>query len=115
MHGHRYPKLRATNTLEVMDVLSGFGILQVEQAEALRTQYKFLRNLECALRLTDVRASSHLPRDDESLGVLARLLGYQDENRGDAAKQLWHDYGETTQNVRKFYCGHLDTLLRTSL
>lgn len=115
MHGHRYPKLRATNTLEVMEVLSGFGILQVEQAEALRTQYKFLRNLECALRLTDVRASSHLPRDDESLGVLARLLGYQDENRGDAAKQLWHDYGETTQNVRKFYCGHLDTLLRTSL
>lgn len=115
MHGHRYPKLRATNTLEVMDVLSGFGILQVEQAEALRIQYKFLRNLECALRLTRVRASSHLPKDDESLGVLARLLGYQDESERSAAGQLRQDYAETTQEVRKFYRAHLGTLLRTSL
>ena len=101
--------------LEVMDVLSNFGILQVEQAEALRAQYIFLRNVECALRLTHVRASSHLPRDDNSLGVLARLLGYQNENQGEAAGQLRHDYDETTQNVRKFYRGHLGTLLRTSL
>ena len=98
-----------------MDVLSGFGILQVEQAGALRIQYKFLRNLECALRLTRVRASSHLPKDDESLGVLARLLGYQDESERSAAGQLRQDYAETTQEVRKFYRAHLGTLLRTSL
>ncbi|MGP0630001.1 bifunctional [glutamate--ammonia ligase]-adenylyl-L-tyrosine phosphorylase/[glutamate--ammonia-ligase] adenylyltransferase [Nitrospina sp. 32_T5] len=114
MHGRRNPKLRATNTLEVINTLSAYGILQYEQAEALQKHYEFLRNVECSLRLINPQFSSHLPKDPVALQTLARILGYKGENGG-AAEELMRDYEETTQSVRTFYTTNVDTFLRTAL
>ncbi|MEE8260222.1 MAG: hypothetical protein V3R14_04410, partial [Nitrospinaceae bacterium] len=75
----------------------------------------FLRNVECALRLLSEQYSSHLPRDEQELAVLARLLGYSGKGSSAEARAFMEDYKKTTQDVRNFYKANLDILLRTSL
>jgi len=113
MHGHRNPKLRMGNTFENIRLLSNYGILDHRQAVNLGKHYYFLRNVECALRLLSEQYSSHLPKEDQELAVLARLLGYSDSS--EKVRAFMEDYKQTTQDVRKFYKANLDILLRTSL
>ena len=113
MHGHRNPKLRRGNTFENIQLLSNYGILDDRQAANLGKHYHFLRNVECALRLMSEQYASHLPREEESLAVLARLLGYSDPS--EEARAFMEDYKKTTHDVRNFYKANLDILLRTSL
>jgi glutamate-ammonia-ligase adenylyltransferase len=113
MHGYRNPKLRGGNTFENIQLLSNYGILDDRQAANLGKHYYFLRNVECALRLLSEQYSSHLPKDEQALTILARLLGYSDSS-GQAAAFM-EDYKRTTLEVRNFYKANLDVLLRTSL
>ena len=115
MHGCSYPQLRATNTLEVLRLLSKFGIINFEEAEGLISNYLFLRNLECALRLFSENSENHLPKDKESLERLARALGYKENSREVLASALIKAYEKQTGQVRKFYSNTLGKLLRTSL
>ena len=112
MHGHRNPKLRSGNTFENIQLLSNYGILDHRQAANLGKHYHFLRNVECALRLMSEQYSSHLPRDEQELAVLAKLLGYSDSS--EEASVFMEDYKETTGEVRDFYKANLGILLRTS-
>jgi glutamate-ammonia-ligase adenylyltransferase len=113
MHGYRNPKLRNGNTFENIKLLSNYGILDNRQAANLGKHYHFLRNVECALRLLSEQYSSHLPKDEQALTVLARLLGYSDSS--EEAGVFMEDYKKITRDVRKFYKANLDILLRTSL
>ena len=115
MHGYSYPQLRATNTLEVLRLLSKFGIINFEEAEGLISNYLFLRNLECALRLYSEKSENYLPKDNESLERLARLLGYKENSREVLASELLKAYEKQTGQVRTFYSNTLDKLLRTFL
>lgn len=115
MHGHRNPKLRKGNTFDNIQWLSNYGILDHRQAANLGKHYHFLRNVECALRLLSEQYSSHLPRDEQELAVLARLLGYSGKGSPAEARAFMEDYKKTTQDVRNFYKANLDILLRTSL
>jgi len=115
IHGHRNPKLRKGNTFDNIQWLSNYGILDHRQAANLGKHYHFLRNVECALRLLSEQYSSHLPRDEQELAVLARLLGYSGKGSLAEARAFMEDYKKTTQDVRKFYKANLDILLRTSL
>jgi glutamate-ammonia-ligase adenylyltransferase len=115
MHGHRNPKLRSGNTFENIQLLSNYGILDHSQATSLGKHYHFLRNVECALRLLSEQYSSHLPKDEQQLAVLARLLGYSGKDSSEEVRGFMEDYKKTTQDVRNFYKANLDILLRTSL
>jgi [glutamine synthetase] adenylyltransferase / [glutamine synthetase]-adenylyl-L-tyrosine phosphorylase len=115
MHGHRNPKLRSGNTFENIQLLSSYGILDHDQAANLGKHYHFLRNVECALRLLSEQYSSHLPKDDQELAILARLSGYSGKNFSEEAQAFMKDYKKITQDVRNFYKANLDILLRTSL
>ena len=113
MHGYRNPKLRSGNTFENIQLLSNYGILDDRQAANLGKHYHFLRNVECALRLQSEQYSSHLPKDEQALEILARLLGYSSSS--EQAGVFMEDYKRTAQEVRTFYKANLDILLRTSL
>jgi [glutamine synthetase] adenylyltransferase / [glutamine synthetase]-adenylyl-L-tyrosine phosphorylase len=115
MHGYQNPRLRQTNMVEVLDVVSAHGLLDQAEAGQMAKHYFFLRNLECALRLINRSSSNYLPKDKNSLSVLARLLGYEEKTVDQRAEALSLDYGETTREVRKFYRKMLDTWLRTAL
>ncbi len=115
MHGYQNPKLRCTNMPEIINVVSAYGILDQTSADQMLENYLFLRNLECALRIVKPSASSHLPKDKNSLGALARLLGYEEAEAEKRADALMQDYDATTRRVREFYRKTLDTWLRTAL
>ncbi len=115
MHGYQNPKLRRTNMPEIINVVSAYGILDQTSADQMLENYLFLRNLECALRLIKPSASSHIPKDKDSRGVVARLLGYEEDGIRQPAELLMQDYDTTTRRVREFYRKMLDTWLRTAL
>jgi len=81
----------------------------------LISNYLFLRNLECALRLYSEKSENYLPKDNESLERLARLLGYKENSREVLASELLKAYEKQTGQVRTFYSNTLDKLLRTFL
>ena len=109
MHGHRNQKLRNGNTIENIQLLSNYGMLDHQQAVTLVKQYQFLRNVECALRLMSEQYSSHLPKDEPTLEILTKLLGFS------GSSDFMEEYRKTTGEIRKFYKSNLDVLLRTSL
>ena len=113
-HGCRHPKLRCSNTLEALEALSAYGLIDHAQGSQLKTDYLFLRNLECALRLQSEKPESHLPKDREKIAQLAKLLQYQGKDSGELADDLMRDYAKTTARVRKTYSENLGVLLRTA-
>ncbi len=115
MHGYQNPKLRRTNMPEVLKVVSAYGIVDQADADNMLENYLFLRNLECALRIIKQTSSSHLPKDKNSQGALARLLGYEEIEIDERADALVRDYDATTRRVREVYRKMLDTWLRTAL
>ncbi|MCH8156199.1 MAG: bifunctional [glutamate--ammonia ligase]-adenylyl-L-tyrosine phosphorylase/[glutamate--ammonia-ligase] adenylyltransferase [Nitrospinae bacterium] len=115
MHGKKHSRLRETNTLTIISRFDSLGLLDHEVSEELNGNYLFLRNLECALRILNPSSTNHLPRDEESLAVLARILGYEGGNTGEYAAKLMADYDRNTKEVRAFYRKTIDTLLRISL
>ncbi len=96
-------------------MMSDFAILDPRQCEELARYYHFLRNVECGLRLMSEQYSNHLPQDETALAVLARLLDYAGGTPSEQADAFMEEYQQTTGEVREFYRGNLDVLLRISL
>ncbi len=63
----------------------------------LGRDYCYLRRVEARLRVSDVRADSRLPDDEESMRVLARRLGFQGTQAG---VQLRHELEQLQLRVR---------------
>lgn len=115
MHGFRHTKLRSTSMLDLMRFLASYGIISQDEAEQIQKHYLFLRNLECALRIAGRHSTNYLPTDNESLGGVARSLGYQEKDNDGLAKKLVGDYETTVGAVRSFYRKTIGMLLRTAL
>jgi len=115
MHGKKNPRLRETNTLAAVAQFNALGMLDHGESVCLRTNYLFLRNLECVLRIINPASTNHLPREKGELLVLAKLLGFGEKDIEDPAGKLMEDYDQNTKEVRAFYRKTIDTLLRTSL
>ncbi|MBI5427863.1 MAG: bifunctional [glutamate--ammonia ligase]-adenylyl-L-tyrosine phosphorylase/[glutamate--ammonia-ligase] adenylyltransferase [Nitrospinae bacterium] len=112
--GYRHKKLRATNTLDALNLLALNGIVEQDAAERLGANYLFLRNLECALRISSPAFANNLPCETDSLAALARLMGYPKATTQELAQTLLADYEKTTQAVRSFYRKTVGSLLRTA-
>lgn len=67
---------------------------------ALGRDYCYLRRVEARLRVSDVRADSRLPDDEEATRVLARRLGFQGSQAG---RQLRHELEQLQIRVRAAY------------
>lgn len=67
---------------------------------ALRRDYRYLRRVEARLRMSDIRADSRLPEEEEAIRVLARRLGFQGSQAG---WQLRHELDQLQLRVRATY------------
>ncbi len=78
-HGHQDPRLRTTNTLEAMAVLSELGMIPDVDFQELREAYIFLRRLIDGLRMVRGHAKDLTvpPPESEAFEFLARRLGYE--------------------------------------
>ncbi len=76
--GGRKPALRISNTLQVLDVLAAEGLLDKNDARALRQAYEFLRQAENRLQMRANAQDYHIPSDDAGLAQYLSLWGGMD-------------------------------------
>jgi glutamate-ammonia-ligase adenylyltransferase len=80
-HGEHRPEIRQTGTLAGLTALEHAGHLPVEEAEFLRTAYRFQRSIEARIRLMDSAGRHEFPTDPKDRAKLAYLLGYREVKR----------------------------------
>jgi glutamate-ammonia-ligase adenylyltransferase len=83
-HGAERPGIRSPNTLDALERLAAHGLLVADQHRVLADGYVFLRTVEHHLQLMHYRQTHTLPAEREPLAHLARRLGFQGEEAGDA-------------------------------
>lgn len=76
LHGHGFPELRTTSTLEGLAVLVQCHLLSDADADELQRAWLMASRVRTALTLFGSRVTDVLPVDRESLEGAARLMGY---------------------------------------
>jgi glutamate-ammonia-ligase adenylyltransferase len=79
IHAGKRPELRERGTLRGLQKLSLAGLLTDREQRALAEAYKFLRRVEHRLQLEHGSQTHSLPTDPAATGLLARRLGYPDD------------------------------------
>lgn len=74
IHGGKRPRLRVTNTRAALTVLSETGLLSASEAETLREDYRFFRQVENAVQMVGNEQTHSLPHD-ETMNACLSLLG----------------------------------------
>ena len=103
IHGRGNPALRGPNTLAALEALRNAGNLSSAQASVLIEAYRFLRLAENRLRIATSHPIHTFPESPEGVEMLARRIGYQDDEAGSARAKLFADYERQTGNVRRIY------------
>ncbi len=82
LQGHQFlsagknPFLQSHNTLETLEKLELYGILDSSQVNFLRKAYLFLRAVENRLQMREERQTHLLPEDKEDQRAIALSMGY---------------------------------------
>ena len=110
LHGHQYPALRSTNTLEAMHRLNEAGLVGQNEYSRLHTAYLFLRNVIDALRIVRGDASDLVlpPQDSEEFKSLARRLGYREKDRARNSALLAADLRQEMKRVHDHFLARYD-------
>lgn len=75
-HADGDPGLRTTSTLEALAASVSGGLLEVDDAEALRSAWVLASRIRNAIMLLRGRAGDSLPTDARELSAVAEVLGY---------------------------------------
>jgi [glutamine synthetase] adenylyltransferase / [glutamine synthetase]-adenylyl-L-tyrosine phosphorylase len=96
-HAAEVPALRVQSTVEALATLGDAGLLEREQAQALRSAWEIATRARNAVFLVRGRPSDQLPRPGLELAGVARACGYgPDSDPG----QFLDDYRRTTRHAR---------------
>ena len=74
VHARERPELLVGGTLAALAALQEAGLLDIETAQHLESDYLFLRRVEHFLQIYEDRQTHSLPRDPAQLRALARLM-----------------------------------------
>ncbi|MGH3272123.1 MAG: bifunctional [glutamine synthetase] adenylyltransferase/[glutamine synthetase]-adenylyl-L-tyrosine phosphorylase, partial [Trebonia sp.] len=109
-HAHAVAGLRTTRTLEALDAAVAAGLIEAEDAAALRAAWEFAARIRNAIMLVRGRPGDMLPAKHDELTAVARLLGYKPSIPGngpggwtdplDPAQALEQDYRRTARRAR---------------
>ncbi|WP_437584987.1 bifunctional [glutamine synthetase] adenylyltransferase/[glutamine synthetase]-adenylyl-L-tyrosine phosphorylase [Paramicrobacterium sp. CJ85] len=98
VHGQTDESVRRQGTLPALEALSDAGYIGRLEASEFAAAYRFLRVLEHRLQLVRLRRTHLMPRDEESLRILARAT----RSRG-GASALVSAWERTKQEVRDLH------------
>lgn len=96
IRGGRDVRLRGRETLPMLEKLGEEGVLPVSLASALQKDYVWLRNIEHALQYVDDQQTQLLPKEGETLGHAAALLGV-------TPQELWAHYEVVRERVGRAF------------
>jgi glutamate-ammonia-ligase adenylyltransferase len=98
VHGQTDTEIRQRATLDALDALAEHGYIGRVEAAAFSRDYRFLRLLEHRLQLSKLRRTHLMPRDQDSLRVLARASGLSS-----SAAALTEQWQHTKLAVRRLH------------
>jgi glutamate-ammonia-ligase adenylyltransferase len=96
-YGHAHPELTSRATVALVRGIGQCGLLEPGAAAQLETDYRFLSRLENRLRIETDQAAWALSTGPESLGPLARRMGYRDT---DGAARLLAEVNACRSRIR---------------
>lgn len=99
LHGHEQQPLRTAATRAALRHIAQLSLLPARQAEELCGAYDFLKRVECALRVYDMKTTSSFRSDSPRLSMLARAAGHAAGETGDFLDR----YHQTTDRVRRVF------------
>ncbi|NIT13913.1 MAG: hypothetical protein GTN99_06650 [Candidatus Dadabacteria bacterium] len=95
LHGLEHRKIRQTNTLQALQSLFDEGLIKQSEFKTLDSGYRFLRQLENAVRLIQDKATSEIREGDfDKAGEIIY---------GKSGEALLKEYKSITKKVRKIY------------
>lgn len=103
LHGHEHRPLRTASTRAALHHIGQLSLLPAQQVEELSEAYDFLKRVECALRVYDMKTTSTFRSDSPRLAILARAAGHAMEETG----AFLDRYHQTTTRVRGIFAGTL--------
>jgi glutamate-ammonia-ligase adenylyltransferase len=95
-HAGAVPSLRTTDTLEALAAAVDEGLLETDDADALREAWTMASRLRNTIILVRGRASDSLPRDTREKAAVAQLCGYEPGG----SDELVNDYLRLTRRAR---------------
>ncbi|NTW58047.1 MAG: bifunctional [glutamate--ammonia ligase]-adenylyl-L-tyrosine phosphorylase/[glutamate--ammonia-ligase] adenylyltransferase [Nitrospirae bacterium] len=101
-HGKKHAWVRVPGTINALRALRKEGLLSLDDHRLLCDAYLFLRRLESRLRIVANQSTSFLSRDPDKLRVLAKRMGYADDD-GSAGRTLLAEYERTRAKVRAMF------------
>ena len=75
-HGAHVPQLQTTGTLDALDQATRAGLLDLDDADALRDAFLLANRIRTTITLLRNKASSVIPADASDLGQVAEIMGY---------------------------------------
>lgn len=78
VHGRADPSLRRRHTLEALRALGAAGYVAPDDATTLEDAYRWLRDVEHRLQLTELRRTHQIPAAAAARDRLAKAMGYRD-------------------------------------
>jgi len=77
-HGRKHQAVRVPNTVQALAALRDAKVLSAQDVEFLTASYRYLRSVECGIRLSHSTARNTIPTDALELAKLARRQGAAD-------------------------------------
>ena len=94
-HGSEFKKIKNTNTVKALGALFSEGLMKESDYKTLDSGYRFLRELENAVRLIQDKATSDIYEDD--FNKAGEIIFNK------SGKSLLKEYKAITKKVRKIY------------
>ena len=101
--GRDNPSLRRPDSFGAIQAFHEAGLLSETQKTTLSKSYRFLRLVENRLRIANSQSLHTLPKSPEEMEILARRIGYEDDEDGSSRAKLLSDYEKHTHQVRVIY------------
>jgi glutamate-ammonia-ligase adenylyltransferase len=96
-HGGPEPEVRATSTLQAIELLAGRRFLEQSVARDLGEAFVFLHDVKCAMEIDRRVHAEAIPPAAQEQTALARRLGYEEYPR----QSFMDDYLRITRRCRR--------------
>lgn len=103
LHGHKIKSIKTSSTRIALRNLAKENILDKSTCNELLDAYDFLKQLEGRLRVHDMKSVSSFSSIAGGVHVLARAMGYMEEDRNKAAEEFLDTYLKVTKTVRQHF------------
>lgn len=95
--GGKFKDVRSTNTFQAIEALKKNHLIHKTSAGMLSEAYSFMRKLENTLQLTEEQQTHKIPRHENELAKLAKIMNFND------SKELLKKWIEHSQTVHRLF------------